>query len=1569
MTTLHTVRGRLSFILAGALFLSLGHPALPASALETPGETTSVEETTAPTEATGAATEATEAVTEPIWTEAVTEPWTEAATEPPEIQEDTLPSEPDIFVEEFAEEFMVPALFSEFSEQAVFQRIYCLDHLVSGEYVLVSGVGYAPETLAEEWITAAAPVVDGDLVTDSLGAVWTLTVGSGIMLTDSCGASIAPLDNGENGIMKADYLWQVSCSQGMFSFHGSNGTEPVTLAGNKSLGYQFRAYRDSTVQAGPDAYPSTFALYRQIDSDSGAEPVPVSTAAQVRAMAEGTEGVALQGTVVYVNGEQAVLQDATGGILLSFTGTPQVTPGDTLLVFGRRTAGFAVTMYEITGSAECPAAETAISGLGEKQEYTRILIRNALLGSGVLIQADAALPISATLPAGISQGDTVDAYGVLMDGMLYVDTLLPVARHETETVWYPVEPEDILSTDIMAVTVSKDGNTWALSSENGEIAAPAAVSVQLNNGTMTGSEDGLCWSVLKTEQGLILRPTGAETFLYTQDSNKSVRVGTQGKMDWKLDAGYLVHVATGRYLTVYQGTDWRAFDSDVQAAGQTLQFWRRERVADVTMVPEGGGILPGKAITLHCATEGASIYFAVSYDGENYSEFSHYTGEIPTESGFESLYIKAYAVKEGCTPSPETACAFMEEVDLGWNLYFGQLHAHTDISDGMGSVAEAFAYAAGVDGLDFFAVTDHSNSFDNASSGAIGVDGATLSQDWAAGKAAAAAVTSDAFVGIFGYEMTWQEGRHLGHINTFGTPGWQSRDQEGFTSLESYYQALTTVPGSVSQFNHPGTAYGDFENFSHYRADYDQAISLLELGDEGDFRAYESYIKALDAGWHIAPTSNQNNHQGAWGDANAARTVVLAETLTEESLYDAMRNRRAYATQDSDLAICYRLDGHMMGSVISRADSPEISVYLRDPSDAAIGLVEVIADGGTVTASQTVESGCETITMTVPGGYRYYFLRITQPDGDIAVTAPVWVDSYDDIGILGFTADAQVLVQGREIGLTLELFNEEPLDFSINSIQFSVGGEIIHTVEAPGTVKALDTFSYTFRYTHGGLGVTEITASVSGCVNGETRTYERALCLSYQPQEMVSGILVDGSHGNFGVDQLHNLTAIAAKASMEVTVFKEALPEGGDLLLVSAPESPFEEAFLAGVSRFVEGGGSLIVCGRAGAADGAGILELNRLLTAIGSTLRLNNDTAMDDVNNGGTADVLYPTVFNPDFDWSAGLTAEQFYSHRSGCTVDAGSGTWLVKGLPTTYSTGGSTPEGNVLLACEDTPYGGTVLAAGCFFLVDSEMPAQKNIWDLPRANQSILEALLNIEQAVLPLNTISGVRNGKSGEVYRVQGYVTAGTSNPHNTFAKTIYLQDDTGGIAVIPFTETGIQVGTPMEVIGYLDSQNGNPVLSPIRYSVSDGDLYRYVPKTMYHSAAMNYAAHGGELLQVAGKVVSLTRTSDGKGISRMVLEDIRGSLATVVIEDTIFSGANGVNALASQVKIGRTVRAMGILHLDDGGEPVLRVRNCDEVVYVPPVPDPSNPKTGDGILGFAAAAVFLTALLAVRGKQQ
>ena len=997
-----------------------------------------------------------------------------------------------------------------------------------------------------------------------------------------------------------------------------------------------------------------------------------------------------------------------------------------------------------------------------------------------------------------------------------------------------------------------------------------------------------------------------------------------------------------------------------------------ETSPSVTVLPEGGTIRAGEEITLTCEDESADIYYAVSADGVNYQPDALYAGPICFEKDFGTAYLKTYSIAGGCEPGEVTQVIFTEEFDLDWNLYFGQLHAHTDISNGAGSVEEAFQYASQVDGLDFFAVTDHSDSFDNADMGAIDADGADISADWAAGKQAAASVTNGDFVGLFGFEMTWPEDKQLGHISTFNTPGWQTRDQADFenvpTALENYYKALTAVPGSVSQFNHPDTVHGDFERFDHYSPQYDAAVSLLEVAGEDGVVDCEYYDLALDKGWHVAPTNNQNNHNGQWGDASDARTVVLAKDLTEESLYAAMKDRRVYATQDSDLAIYYELNGAVMGSILPKSKDAEITVFLSDPTDEAIGNVEVVTDGGAVLVSEYVETPSQVLELPASGGHSYYYLRITQPDGDVAITAPVWMDGYDDIGIESFTSDTLTPARDEEIGLTVELYNDESVEFDLDALSLYADETLVSTVSDLGEVAGMSTLDYTFSYAHPELGVTEFRVEAAGSVNGEDRTYEDTLSLSFHVPEQVKRISVDASHGNSGVDKLNRLKAIAAKVNIAVDILDGELPENSDLLLITAPAEAFDEEFVENVRSFVENGGTVILCGQSDMGDlslhTSG--ELNRLLEAMGATVRLNDDTAWDEESGGNTPDAVSSDVFNPGGDLTKSLKPEQTYTQRAGCTVNPGIGTWLVKGRSTTHGVdadgdGQDTGENAVLLACEELANGGNVYVSGGLFLADDAMKEPDNIWKRVSGNQGIAEAVLGIE----PLVTIDEMRSGGDGEVFRIRGWATSGTSHPGNIFPNTIYLQDDTGGVALVPFTKKDIEVGTPLEAVGQKTFQDGNVVLKIIDYDKKlDEPLYNYTPETTPNKTAMDYEANGGRLMQVEGRVTDVTYSVGGKGVSRITLKDGNGDLAEILIENGIVSGADGENDLASQVKRGRTVRAIGILHLDSNGTPVLRVRNCDEVVYVPPVPvslgSRRNPRTGD-LIWIAVGVMVLSGI--------
>ncbi len=980
-------------------------------------------------------------------------------------------------------------------------------------------------------------------------------------------------------------------------------------------------------------------------------------------------------------------------------------------------------------------------------------------------------------------------------------------------------------------------------------------------------------------------------------------------------------------------------------------------VSKVSFSPEGGELYPagGAEIRLETDTPGASIYYALSPDGITYGEFALYTQPIQPEAGFGRFWVRAYASAPDYENSAETTCQFTERTG-DYGFYFGLLHAHTEVSDGLGTVAEAFAQASGVEDLDFFAVTDHSNSFDSDTLGALNQDGTSLSQAWRSGKAAAQSVTNGEFVGLYGFEMTWNNG--LGHISTFGTPGWASRNQSAYqdlhTALETYYADLASVPGSVSQFNHPGAFYGDFEQFGHYSPEADRAITLMEVfnSDAGD--SWDAYIRALDLGWHLAPTCSQDNHAGQFGSLDDGRTVVLANTLTEENLLSAMENYRVYATKDKDLEILYTLDGKRMGSrLFDYGSQVTIQVSVRDITDGNEASLEVIGSGGTVALTQSV-SGSTSVNL--PSDSPYYLLRVTQADGDVAVTAPIWLEQEAPLEITKFAADSAITVARETQTFTVEIANAlGTLSNAVIAVTDSEGRVLATETLASLPGGAVTSWSFPYRFPQDGAYTLTITLTAG------SRTISRELTVTVLPRSILSDVIVDGTHG--AVVAAENLIAVAEefgfRAHMEKNQITAAQLEHCALLIVPAPAVEFEADFGNLVADFVAQGGNVLLCGASDAALPGTAARMNALLEAIGSTMTLSDDRVYDPASNGGSPDVIFTERYNPDSPWAAGIREGQVYSHRAGCSVNPGSGTWLVKGLATTFSLdgdgnglerSGETYRGLILddsdddksvthhlvksagdiclMAAEETD-GGTVFLSGGGMPFDEAMQLETdNLWDLFYANRQIYENILGIPVREVEITPISQVRAAEAGRVFLMEGWVTAGTGNPHNCLPDTIYIQDATGGIALVPYSKTGLALGTKVRVAGTVNRVRGDIRLEIVQLSVLDGEKNVIEPGAVDNAAAMDYAASGGNLVRLQGTVTEVIYTADGLGVAEFTLVDDRGTEARVLIEDSIRSGTTGLNHLEKIVRQGNRVRAAGLVYCREAV--LLRVRNCDEV---------------------------------------
>lgn len=663
--------------------------------------------------------------------------------------------------------------------------------------------------------------------------------------------------------------------------------------------------------------------------------------------------------------------------------------------------------------------------------------------------------------------------------------------------------------------------------------------------------------------------------------------------------------------------------------------------------------------------------------------------------------------------------------------YFGQLHSHTQYSDGSGTLDSALSYIRSLPAsanVQFVAFTDHSNYFDSKNAPNVEaalydtslVKDSDASHSWKTYKDTIAQFNKDnagSMVAIGGFEMTWSGGP--GHINTFNTPGIVSRNNSTLNNktddagMKAYYALLRQEEGknSISQFNHPGTTFGNFKDFNYWDPVIDSRMYMVEVGNGegqigagGYYPSYEQYIMALDKGWHLAPTNNQDNHKGKWGNANDARDVILTDSFTEEGIYAAIRALRMYATEDKNLELTYTVNGLMMGSRITEVpDKLNIEVTVNDPDASdSIAKVEVVANSGKVayTWDNAAQLKSGKLSVTLDPSYSYYFIRVTQKDGDLAVTSPVWVGESLKLGISNMVCGTATPVTDEELTLTTTFFNSEDSDATIKSLTYSIGGTVIGTDKTGYTLAKSSTLDVPFKYTPTAARVftVQVTAVVEQGVN--EYTFTKTVGLDVLDADSLVYIGIDASHyneyvsgnykdsmGNFG-----NLAAGYSVRTVQLNTSEELIAACSNpkykALILTAPSRRLAEAQtnpktysqeeLAALTAFNAAGGTVILAGWSDNYENYDIIQSNSaikhmaetqndVLQALGSSLRISDDATYDDVRSaadGVDKWRLYFSTYNTDNFLTSGVIVDadhpydklytERFSHYGGASIYA---------------------------------------------------------------------------------------------------------------------------------------------------------------------------------------------------------------------------------------------------------------------------------------------------------------------------
>ena len=1145
-------------------------------------------------------------------------------------------------------------------------KLTSADQLTDGSYVMIVSTGYAPLELSGKWLTVVQPTVAEDKVTKTEGAVWTLKVsGQSVTLTDKNGMAIAPFGGNSNGIQSGNYswAWSFSAENQTFKFMGA-GDDTVTLASNTSTdstygGFnKFKAYKNNTVAS--QQYPCEFTLYRvdpaSADQPSGDLPKPGNK------------------FVIYNQNAQAVLAAEND--------SKSIEKAAATVADGKATPANGAVVFTVEQNGEY---------LRFKSEAYGYLCSNGT-GNNAFYSKDFS-------EEGVTTDDADWLVRECSGGVGGYELESRTAKFNNRYSQWLEYYSDSFKTYSMDKSKVTDYTIYSF------FFYPVADGVNVDGGLVVQPTITFPETMLPAYVGSNYKFDLEIDTIYAIDNpwiEYSVRDEKGNLVDGvtsSTDVEVLGDFTTGKgtaHITVWDTQIAKAAEN---GSTMTLTFAFKDIKGNEARASYTVDILDEPVISNVTPAQGAqtgenkkpTISAEISNAGENASVTMTVNSEKvdAVYADGKVTYTPAAAMADGkVTVTVTVKRADKKETSKTWSFtigeatfqrYFGQLHSHTQYSDGAGSLESALDYVKNlpeIANVDFVAFTDHSNYFDSKNNPNVEaalydtslVNDSDSSHSWATYKntvAAFNAANAGKKVAIAGFEMTWSGGP--GHINTFNTPGIVSRNNTTLNNktkdagLQAYYKLLSQTEGvdSISQFNHPGTTFGNFIDFGYWDAVVDTRMYMVEVGNGegqigagGYYPSYEQYIMALDKGWHVAPTNNQDNHKGRWGNANDARDVILTDDFSESGIYAALRARRMYATEDKNLDLDYTVNGNMMGSIIDVPEKLNFEISFNDPDRTdSIAKVELVVNSGKVayTWDSAADLAKGSVSVELAPEYTYYFVRVTEGDGDLAVTAPVWVGESLKLGISKAECGTSTPVTDEELTITTTFFNSEAKPATIKSITYAIGNETIGTDTTGYTLAASSTQDVEFKYTptKARIMTVRITAVIEQ--DGKEYTFTKDVKLDVLDASKLVYIGIDASHYNEYVagnykDSMGNFGELAAAYSVRTVTLKtseELIAACGNpkykAIILTAPSRRLEAAQkdpktysedeLNALKTFNDNGGMVILAGWSDNYENYDVIQnnpaikhmaatQNEVLAKLGSSLRISDDATYDDVRS-----------------------------------------------------------------------------------------------------------------------------------------------------------------------------------------------------------------------------------------------------------------------------------------------------------------------------------------------------------------
>ncbi len=333
-------------------------------------------------------------------------------------------------------------------------------------------------------------------------------------------------------------------------------------------------------------------------------------------------------------------------------------------------------------------------------------------------------------------------------------------------------------------------------------------------------------------------------------------------------------------------------------------------------------------------------------------------------------------------------------------VFFGEIHCHTEQSDGARTPDEAYEFARDAMGLDFSAVSDHEGG-----------------RDWGVAVEAAKKYNDPGrFVTFLGFEHS--SSGYYGHRNVYylhdDEPCFRPDHPDELFRLLDGREAIV-IPHHPNTHSEGGTLTGKrwrWYDLDTHNPHYERLVEICQLRGSAEAPPPEpgvilpdcgsSVRAALARGYRFGFIGGTDNHRGqpasyldSMGGIDyrahpvGGLAAIIAPELTRETLFQAMRERRTFATSGQRMLIDMRVNGAWMGAEF--AAEREVTISVRAVGVRPLTRVDLIKNGS-VLHTWTCEGIYHEAEVSDPAGQSgstdYYYARALQEDGHLAWASP-----------------------------------------------------------------------------------------------------------------------------------------------------------------------------------------------------------------------------------------------------------------------------------------------------------------------------------------------------------------------------------------------------------------------------------------------------------------------------------------------------------------------------------------------------------------------------------------------------